>query len=167
MRDNNNYNNKTCSKCLTEKSVSDFSFRRKAIKTENCLYHSWCKECVKAYDKNNYKYNDDRRKATTERSIRYRDRNRQYVFDLLVKSKCKDCGAVNPVVLQFDHVRGEKAYDVSTLCRSSLSLDKLKEEISKCEIRCANCHLLKTAKQFKWWVAEQYEIYLRGFVPAA
>ena len=30
-------------------------------------------------------------------------------------------------------------------------LDKVEEEISKCEVRCANCHRKKTAKTFSWW----------------
>ena len=56
---------------------------------------------------------------------------------------CKDCGyCENPLALQFDHVRGEKLGSVSTMYTGSL--DKLMAEIAKCDVRCANCHLIKT-----------------------
>lgn len=30
--------------------------------------------------------------------------------------------------------------------------EKILEEISKCEIRCKNCHSLKTAERGGWWI---------------
>ena len=49
------------------------------------------------------------------------------------------CGEPDIVVLEFDHQR-DKLLDVSTLSREGYSLDKLKQEIAKCEVVCANCH---------------------------
>ena len=33
----------------------------------------------------------------------------------------------------------------------SLTQPHIIKEIHKCEIRCANCHLIKTGKQLKWF----------------
>lgn len=58
-----------------------------------------------------------------------------------------DCGEDNPVVLDFDHVRGVKKRNVGELARRAYSLETLITEIDKCEVRCANCHRCATAKR--------------------
>jgi len=58
-----------------------------------------------------------------------------------MQSGCVDCGyRSHPTALQFDHVRGDKLNDVS---RMNTLKDAL-EEAKKCEVRCANCHSIKT-----------------------
>jgi hypothetical protein len=74
----------------------------------------------------------------------------------LKKSKCIDCENNQWAVLEFDHVRGEKIREVSYLMVSSC-IEKIQEEIDKCEIRCANCHRLKTMKQFGWARGDSFE----------
>jgi hypothetical protein len=32
-----------------------------------------------------------------------------------------------------------------------LALKKIKEEIAKCQVLCANCHAMRTAEQFNWY----------------
>lgn len=52
----------------------------------------------------------------------------------------------DPVMLDFDHVRGVKDADVKHLVTSShISLARVFAEIEKCEVRCANCHRRATA----------------------
>ncbi len=51
-------------------------------------------------------------------------------------------------MLDFDHVKGDKIENVSIMINSGASLERLILEIEKCEIRCANCHRRKTAKDF-------------------
>jgi hypothetical protein len=59
---------------------------------------------------------------------------------------CCDCGYNgHPAALDFDHVNGSKAKEVS-LCGSIASA---LEEAKKCEIRCANCHRIKTFERRK------------------
>jgi hypothetical protein len=69
------------------------------------------------------------------------------IYAYLQSHPCVDCGERDPVVLEFDHVRGEKTYEISTLSWRQVSWERILEEIAKCEVRCANCHRRKTAKQ--------------------
>lgn len=61
-----------------------------------------------------------------------------------------DCGEKDVVCLEFDHVSGDKIKSVGAMLNLSWSIAKIKQEISKCVIRCANCHRRKTAKDFNW-----------------
>lgn len=79
---------------------------------------------------------------------RYRERNRAFVTEYFHSHPCVDCGESDPDVLEFDHIAG-KVMEVSRLLASA-SLDRLMEEIERCEVRCANCHTRRTAGQFGW-----------------
>ena len=59
---------------------------------------------------------------------------------------CVDCGENDPRVLDFDHINN-KRHEISTLLRKEYSWNSILEEAKKCEIRCANCHRRKTAKE--------------------
>ena len=67
-------------------------------------------------------------------------RNREHAWSWLLAHPCVDCGEGDPVVLDFDHVRGEKDRAVSLMVRNGVSIEKLQAEIDKCDVRCANCH---------------------------
>ena len=75
---------------------------------------------------------------------------RDYVWSFLLEHPCVDCSEKNPIVLQFDHLR-DKKYTIANMATKGVSLETLKAEIAKCEVRCANCHMKKTAKDFGWW----------------
>jgi hypothetical protein len=63
-------------------------------------------------------------------------------------------GTKDPAVLELDHKdRPSKVAAVSTLVRSQ-SWRALFAEIDKCEVRCANCHRRRTAKQFRYFRLE-------------
>lgn len=71
-------------------------------------------------------------------------RNREYVKEYLKTHPCVDCGLTDIRCLDFDHVRGVKLKALSKLSATSYSLNTIKAEIEKCEVRCANCHRIKT-----------------------
>jgi hypothetical protein len=64
----------------------------------------------------------------------------------LLKHPCIDCGETDPVVLDFDHVRGIKRKAVALMIKD-FSWENIQLEIEKCEVRCANCHRRKTSKE--------------------
>lgn len=78
-----------------------------------------------------------------------RQRNKAFVAAHLDSHPCVDCGEADPVVLDFDHVRGKKVRNVSDLCGAFgyCSTETLMAEIAKCEVRCANCHRRATARR--------------------
>ena len=84
------------------------------------------------------------------RSQELRPKLRAYVNRVKVFLGCKDCGyKENPVALQFDHITGEKTMEISRMVNSCHSLNKIKEEMRKCEVRCANCHAVVTHQRRK------------------
>jgi len=75
---------------------------------------------------------------------------RALVWAYLTEHPCVDCGNSDPRVLEFDHVRGVKKYNVSEMQNQRHTVKALFEEIAKCDVRCANCHRIKTYYQFQW-----------------
>ena len=86
-------------------------------------------------------------------TARYRERNRHLIRGYLLSHPCVDCGEHDPDVLEFDHL-GEKAQAVSPL-KMSASPGLILTEIQKCEVRCVNCHMRRTAAQFGWRKARE------------
>lgn len=58
---------------------------------------------------------------------------------------CADCEVEYPTpCMTFDHVRGEKKFNIGAATRDAKSMVALLDEIAKCEIVCHNCHALRT-----------------------
>ncbi len=58
---------------------------------------------------------------------------------------CFDCGTKYPYyVMQFDHRDGAKSFTIGNYSKGKISLDRVVEEISKCDVVCANCHAERT-----------------------
>jgi hypothetical protein len=56
---------------------------------------------------------------------------------------CADCGESYPFyVMDFDHLE-DKVANINRI-RWTKGLDKIKAEIAKCEVVCANCHRIRT-----------------------
>ena len=104
------------------------------------------------YQKRWYEKNKGRHiAAVSARNERVRKGVEILLFEHLSSHPCVDCGERDPVVLEFDHVHGEKAYDVGLLLSRRYPWATVQAEISKCEVRCANCHRRKTARDYGSW----------------
>src|SRR5437660_651456 len=149
--------NKLCNKCNKEKSLEEF-YKHPATKDG---YDTQCKECTlarmkitsRAYriknkervklmvkdwvQRNRNKVNESGRRNARKRYYR----NKSFVKNYLSTHPCIDCGETDPVVLQFDHVRGIKKFNIANSGQKLIKT--IEEEISKCEVRCAHCHLRK------------------------
>lgn len=135
---------KNCPKCNEEKKHADFnknSSRKDGLQ-------NYCRKCQKEIDKKFQPKRDltKKRKQLDEK----RNANRKSVFEYLENNSCVDCGEKDILVLQFDHIK-DKKHNISDMIIRGYSLNKIFEEIKKCEVRCANCHARKTAKQQGWY----------------
>jgi hypothetical protein len=73
---------------------------------------------------------------------------REQVQRIKLESGCVDCGyRDNPFALDFDHVEGSKVACVGTLVHDLVAWDRILAEISKCVVRCANCHRIRTFQE--------------------
>lgn len=109
-----------------------------------------CQVCNKEYQAKWWKANKEtqlkRVKANTKRHLK---RIRSYVIEYLKAHPCIDCGISDIEVLEFDHREPkEKRGNVCALIQRGFPLETVKNEILKCDIRCANCHRRKTRIQF-------------------
>lgn len=115
--------------------------------------------CSKCYDRKDIELfptstcNKDGRKAhcrkcEQKRIDKRRLDNKLKLLEYLKDKVCIDCGNSNPVVLEFDHREKKESRDHSiiVMLQNRLSWNRILDEIAKCDIRCANCHRIKTAK---------------------
>lgn len=118
---------KRCSRCSEIRPASDFTAHKKSLDG----LQSQCRECQnishRKVSANSYAAKAAFRRAEKDRP-------------------CADCGGrFPPECMDFDHVRGKKAFDIG---KSNFTLARLASEIKKCEVVCANCHRIRTkAKQ--------------------
>lgn len=76
-----------------------------------------------------------------------RDKKLQRVRALKNKP-CLDCGGMfHPEAMEFDHRDGEiKSFSVATFARN-VGDDLFYKEVAKCDLVCANCHRVRTARR--------------------
>jgi len=90
------------------------------------------------------KYEAEKRGSRIDRELRIRQ-----IIDEAKSNPCMDCGKIYPpYVMDFDHRPGEKK--IATLSRLryfSRSPDRIRQEIAKCDLVCANCHRERTHKR--------------------
>lgn len=138
---------KHCPGCDRDLEVEDFAWKYRA----RGIRQDWCKQCLKEANKTHYLNNTQIYKARAiERNERVRAENRRKLFEYLSTHPCIDCGISDIRVLDFDHVREAKLANIASLLRYS-SWSHIEAEIAKCEVRCANCHRIKTIERGQWW----------------
>jgi hypothetical protein len=135
---------KTCTRCGETKPIDQFP----AVKrSEPERRQGWCRGCFAAANARNYQRNIERERARLYRNAaRRREESQRRAIEHLLAHPCVDCGETDIVVLQFDHLHN-KSFDVSVMISNGASWPRIEAEIAKCEVRCANCHHRKTAKE--------------------
>lgn len=137
---------KQCGRCKLEKPLEEFNFKRKALGTRQ----KSCKSCTRLELRQHYSQNKTYYiKKARKRNIQNKQIVKKFIWEYLIVHPCVDCGEPDPIVLDFDH-QGDKIDSVSGMMRNYFSLETIQKEIKKCEVRCANCHRRKTAKEFGW-----------------
>lgn len=113
---------KTCSKCKEAKPISEFH------KKDKTRYRSTCKLCTPKPPVSDWRRNVKKRLVA------------------IAGSKCVDCGYEGPPFMyDFDHRDpNEKSFGIG---RFRYGLDKMSEEVTKCDLVCVMCHRIRTHKQ--------------------
>ena len=127
---------KRCGRCGLSKEDAEFH-----VSTRYGL-QGWCKECRRAYDREYWVRNRERRvRQTKEHRRRLADWHNQ----IKATTPCADCGGIfHPVSMAWDHLPGnDKLSEISLLVRSGRTRLAL-EEMKKCELVCANCHAVRS-----------------------
>lgn len=141
---------KRCLACHVEKGLEEFPWRNRARGKRG----SYCRACARAAIRKHYRarpayYLEKARKRNQLYRVQTFDKLRAF----LLTHPCVDCGEADPVVLEFDHMDGQsKELAISEMVRSQRAWATILKEIGKCQVRCANCHRRRTARQQRWFL---------------
>lgn len=84
----------------------------------------------------------------SQKQLAYRQRRKDFLESLKAKG-CTDCKLIYPpYVMEFDHARGEKLFNISMSLSKPMSKEKLLAELEKCDVVCCNCHAIRSYKRF-------------------
>ena len=117
------YNDKErhCTTCQILKPITQYYWKPKEQR-----YHSACKECFK--------------KQIKDIQIRNKLKAINYLGGI-----CKKCGFDTPQALIFHHRNGMEDKEFIWTQMKGKSWEKIKKELDKCDVLCANCHLIHHA----------------------
>jgi len=137
----------TCYMCGQTKPEADFAFADMAKGTRQ----RHCRKCQAAYRRAHYLANrEDYIRREVARINSYRLENRALMLAYLLAHPCVDCGQTNPVTLDFDHRDPSVKRGNIGFIAARKPWHLVLPEIAKCDVRCANCHMRRTAKQQNW-----------------
>ena len=135
-----------CARCAEWKTDAQFHNSRTG-------QFSYCRDCRRAYDR---QYYDER--GRTARIARQRDRinkARAWMAGLKSGSPCTDCGETFPVwVMHWDHLPGFEKRDAISVMVTNRTRAAVLDELKKCELVCANCHVMRTVRRARRTIAE-------------
>lgn len=131
---------KRCPKCGEDRDLTQWS--KNSSKKDGLQTN--CKICVKYSNAEYYKRTPSKNEKRALRAKIQGPILKGIIRNHLNKNPCIDCGNDDIRVLEFDHVRGKKKYNISRMISGGHSEKTLLEEIEKCEVRCANCHRIAT-----------------------
>lgn len=119
-----------CKKCKLDKTLDAFYPSLTKLVDAGIRKMIPCKKC----------HSDHKNRMNKVRRKEHRDK----INKVKIERGCIDCGFNrHPAALHFDHRdRNQKRF---LIAQSRLySFDTILSEIAKCDVRCANCHAIKT-----------------------
>lgn len=128
-----------CSRCRT--TLPDVCFNRHRSERQ-----WWCRKCFKTYFRE--RQSEHLAQVKRAKTLR-RQATRAALLRHLESNPCADCGEVDPVVLECDHI-GVKTAEISRLVQSGAPVERLKQELTQCDVVCANCHRRRTSLRAGW-----------------
>ncbi len=142
-----------CSICLQERDEEeDFRWQYK----DRGIRQNRCKYCQSEMSKQHYQNNKSLYNERTHLSkTRVLSQNKSQLYTYLSTHPCIDCGETDIRLLEFDHINGQKSEGIANLLTWGFNWPTLEAEITKCVVRCANCHRIKTIEQGKGWRSTQ------------
>jgi len=135
-----------CTWCNQLKPLSEYAFKNAATGRVN----GHCRSCHAAYRHHHYQVNrDDYFRRAIEQTRRKTADAKARLHNYLLAHPCVDCGETNVATLDFDHVDPlAKTKAIGTMVGHRTWL-AIRLEISKCDVRCANCHRRRTNAQIR------------------
>ncbi len=128
---------KTCTKCHLEKVDTEFNWKNKSKGIRQWV----CRECHSKYLRTHYRQNPTTYLNSTKKT-------RKKLLEYIKEAKnlpCKDCGVKYPYyVMDFDHRNSKEKKFIISKFNQIGSFEKIKTEIAKCDVVCANCHRERT-----------------------
>ena len=135
-----------CVHCESMLEPSDFPARS-----------SRCRPCHRLYTRAHYRANlRYYKEKARKRQIKVIEESRRWIRTYLRQHPCIDCRTGDIRVLEFDHRDpSAKLASVAVLVGQGFNLDRVKGEVEKCDVRCADCHRIRTHEQLGWWGANE------------
>lgn len=129
---------KLCNGCGLSKSTDAFAWKNRSADKR----HSRCKDCVNAQLREAWADNDRYGKKALQ--LERLAINAEIVRKVKQDKPCMDCGLVFPMVcMDFDH-RDPSIKEFNIASIRAGSAERLRTEIAKCDLVCANCHRIRT-----------------------
>lgn len=147
-----------CVRCGESKPASAFHDSRTG-------QFSYCRDCRSAYDRSYY---IERGKvARLARNRARRDAGRSWMVSIKEGVPCADCAETfPPCVMHWDHLPGYPKVDEISSMVGSRRREIVVDELAKCELVCANCHVMRTVTRARRTIAEESGGYRAGFIAA-
>ena len=124
-----------CGRCQRDRPVEEFHRRRGGLQ-------AWCKACRREYDADYW------RRTRVDRIQMRKVRRRELIewYRSLKSAACVDCGGTfHHAAMHWDHLPGaSKRREISYMVLRGFRCRTILEEMSKCELVCANCHAVRT-----------------------
>ncbi len=107
------------------------------------------KEDQQEYQRKHYLRNKKKYlRKSKENNKRYRARNREFIKRYKMSVGCQECGfKKHYAALDFHHMTDDKKDNIALMSNESFSLKRIKTEIRKCVVLCANCHRTKHCEE--------------------